>query len=372
MRFPVFLSLLFLLTLKLSAQDRKGSFYLGGGTNFTLQRSSGTAHPDAHILRNPTVVEGFERGNSYRSGYFLGQRVLVGAELDYFGYRYTLSDETTHRANLAVRPFLRYYFTEPGRVTLFAEVGYGVFTTQEPRYPNQTGNYRLSVGVEILLSPGVLATGHLSHHIAAGGMNFTAFQLGINYLTRGFGEATASPPLSRGTWLTNGQIGTIAYGRKNTEWNKKRALTVDLGLRVGYVFLPGLLIEVVADWQRQTFAGYARTGFKWEGPYPYDYRSAGVQLRYYPLRRGRLLPFVSVGGMSGWSAYTSIYGPFDGDLYLRHSTSQLGVGQGVSYFLSDRVSADLSLTYRHELQDQGGDRAKERVGLEAGLGWYLF
>ncbi len=153
-------------------------------------------------------------------------------------------------------------------------------------------------------------------------------------------------------------------------------LALHLSPRLGYVFLPGLLLEVGADWQRQVTNPYSKSDIEYLGGYPFDRRTLNVQMRYYPLRQGRrLLPFLSINTGAEWLRHNGVYG---GPLYLSYSTPHIGAGTGASYFIADRIALDLSGTYRRELLSERERTAEYRTELpkqrftgEVGLRYFL-
>ncbi len=371
---PVFLS--FLVAASLTAQDRAGSVYLDGGTNFFAQRAEGSL-PDAHILRSRALLGSYLRGASHRSGYFLTNRLLAGARVEYLQFWFDRDVNLRDNSSLRAQPFLRYYFLDLGRqqkFLLFGEAGLGTFTPDGG--PLFEKDWHVGLGAEARLGEGVLGTVAVNYHDIESGRNAVSLNVGLNILTGQLARTGSSTPLQRGTWLTNGQVGRVVIGVGKQSAFVADQLALHLSPRLGYVFLPGLLLEVGADWQRQVTNPYSKSDIEYLGGYPFDRRTLNVQMRYYPLRQGRrLLPFLSINAGAEWLRHNGVYG---GPLYLSYSTPHIGAGTGASYFIADRIALDLSGTYRRELLSERERTAEYRTELpkqrftgEVGLRYFL-
>ena len=365
-----------LATAGLAAQSRAGSVYLDGGANFFAQRAKGSLN-DAHIIRSQALLGSYLRSTTLRSGYFLTHRLLVGARAEY--QHFYLSKHLIARDNpsLHVQPFLRYYFADLGRqgkISLFGQVGVGTFTFDEESLFEK--DFHLGLGAEAGLVPGVVGTVAVNYYHINSGRNAISLNFGLNLLTGQLAHAGGSTPLARGTWVTNGQIGRVLIGVGDQPLFGKHQLSLQLRPSLGYVLLPGLLLEVAADWQRQVLSPYYHRSIDYLGQYPFDRRTLRVRMRYYPLRRGRrLFPFLSIGAGGEQLRHNGVHG---GPVTLRYSTPNIGAGTGASYFISDRVALDLSTMYRRELISESErnigyrmELPKERFTGEIGLRYFL-
>ncbi len=340
------------------------------------QRAEGSLD-DAHILRSRALLGSYLRGTTHRSGYFLTHRLLIGARAEYLHFYLNNGLNARDNPSLQVQPFLRYYFLDLGRqekISLFGEVGVGTFTLDEG--PLFEKDAHLGLGAEAGLAPGVVGTVAVSYYHMKSGRNAVSLNFGLNLLTGQLARAGSSTPLGRGTWVTDGQVGRVLIGVGDQSAFAGHQLSLQLRPRLGYVFLPGLLLEVAADWQRQVSnPGYDRN-IDYLGQYPFDRRTLSVQMRYYPLRQGRrLFPFLSIGAGGEQLRHNGVYG---GPVSLRYSAPNIGAGTGASYFISDQVALDLSTTYRRELISEperiiryGTELPKERFTGEIGLRYFL-
>lgn len=364
-----------LLTTVLAAQDRQGSVYLGGGTSLLTQRVERDVF-DAHILPGRALLDSYTRGGTYRSGYFLTHRLLLGAQLRYADPAMTPPATASYRQQLQIEPFLRYYFLDLGQrrpVSVFGELGFATFAFGGgPRYET---DFHLGLGAETEVAPGIVGTVNLNYNANASGLNLTDLNIGLNVLTGQLAGAGVAASLTPGTWVTNGQLGRVAYGRMVRGDYTDSRLQLDLRPRIGYAVAPGLVVEVGGDWERYLPRVETSTGSYLAGYYPYDRRAVSLQARYYPLQRGRLLPFVSAVAGGEWLKNTGVYG---GPLFRSYEALHLGGGLGAAYFLSTHLAVDLSVDYRHEYAEglnwfngPESELPHTRLVGELGLRYYL-
>ena len=337
---PALLVVFTLLTLSLFAQERRGNFYLSGNTQASYRDVSG----GGELLERS---EGF-RGQSFRSGYFVTNRLLVGTSVDYTDHGVRGSDPFAQTTGLKLQPFVRYYFLDLGAkpIALFGELGFGTFGE------GYETDFHLGLGAELPIAPGVLATAGLNYNANASGINFTNLNLGLNVLTGQLGDSPTTPTLAAGTFTMVGQVGNVAYGRNTTGGLSEAEWRINLTPRVGYFVADGLLLEGRVDYRLNDYTS-EKPGASFFGQ---GYRSsqleAGVNARYYPLRRGTLAPFAELG-----LGYVSLSDELQEFRQQQTGLYTWQVGGGVSYFLSSHVAVDLAGSYGRgvsEIEDLTG------------------
>ena len=369
-----------LLTFALAAQTRKGNFYVAGGTTASYQFTNkpSTTGGDGLSLNRPDDLTGFQ-ATSFRSGYFLTNRLLVGTRVDYLnaaadqGYLFPESNR------LSLKPFARYYILERGSaerpLAVFGELGFGTFAVG--RGDNYETDFHLGAGAELGLTAGVLGTANLNYNANAYGLNYTNLNVGLNVLTGQLSAPTATTRLRAGTITTNGQWLHLAYGRMERGEQQHTALHLNLTPRLGYFVLDNLLIESslnldYVDLQDRIGSDRIIPDGVGRGT---DLR-VDLSARYYALQLGHLLPFVGAGiGYRNLDQEDVIVNGFiDRTLRSRHWRADVGA----SYMLSNALALDLSGSYlrEHAGRADGGpgifdlqDRATWRT--EVGLRFFL-
>jgi opacity protein-like surface antigen len=340
------------LTFTLTAQDRRGSWLIDGGSNMSfsdtrieeLMLAGGGGIP----VPRPTSDHQLLSASSHHTGYFLTDRFLVGSRIFYSKFTIEsdnfLSDE---EGRLTLRPFLRYYLLQPasGKFRAFGELGFG--TIGAGRGENWETDFHLGIGAERVLAPDVLASANLNYEAMASGMNFTTLTLGLHTLTGQLTAARNANPMRAGSFATDAQWLNASYGRMKRGEDVQSDLTFNLTPSLGYFITRGLMAEVGLN------MAYARR--RDDSPFLPNFTTisnstfAAVRAggRYYPLRVGRLAPFVMGQVQTRWfqQSVTS----------QSSSSSESGetsfgwlAGAGANYFLSDRIALDLTVTYGRE------------------------
>ncbi|CAH0999572.1 hypothetical protein LEM8419_00872 [Neolewinella maritima] len=334
-----------LISIGLCGQTRKGNWYLSGNTAVAGQHVTGTQTS----VYSPTA-ELYGRSNlsatSFRSGYFLSNRLLVGTRLDYLrtiARDYYVTNESNR---LSLKPFVRYYILDGSSrrsLAVFGELGFGTISFGAgDRYET---DFHLGLGAELPLAPGILGTANLNYDANAWGINFTNLTLGLNVLTGQLQDSPATAPLRRGTFTTSGRLGSVAYGRNKSGDDVAAELQVRLSPQLGYFILDGLLLEAAVTFDYRTYRSDSRYRFHYAAAFDSYALDAGLTARYYVLQRGRLLPYAEVGlsylqqrNHTGMRAVL-VDGPKLRALPWR-------AGAGLSYILSPQLALDLSGVYQ--------------------------
>ena len=385
LRTSLLLATALLLTLALSAQDRKGSFYLGGGTSATYQSINGssTTGVTGVAIDRPGDLTGL-RATSFRSGYFLTNRLLVGSRIDYLnasvdqGYLFDLFEGGNR---LVLKPFVRYYLldgkAEAKRpLAVFGELGFG--TIGFGRGEAFETDFHLGLGAEVNLAAGVVGTAGLYYNANALGLNYTNLNVGLNLLTGQLALGAPASWLRAGTWTTNGQWLNLAYGHTRRGERTDSDLQLQLSPRLGYFVLDGLLLESTLDLSYARRDNNIGIDLRFPGGGTGTDLRVDVGLRYYVLPVGNLRPFATAG-----FGYRNV----DQDQLLASMTVNRSLryrhwraGAGAFYLLNNAVAIDLSTGYQQDKPRRveggpfGGQSSTEnqnRWQTEVGLRFFL-
>ncbi len=372
----VFLALCLLVTLSLSAQDRRGNFYLSGNTEFEYSKLGSER---VNYWTYPTnLFQRFEgaRFTSFRSGYFLTNRLLVGTRVDYVNAASDPNYQYNEEGALTVKPFLRYYFLDlhSAPLSFFGELGFATFGFgNATRYET---DFHLGLGAELVLAPGVLGTANLNYDANADGVNYTNLTVGLNVLTGQLQGNAVTASLGRGTFSTTGRFGSIAYGRNQSGNNLDSDFRLTLTPRVGYFVLDGLMVEAAVEYTYNHYDFDRAFNRPFNASASITDFEAGVRARYYFLQRGRLLPFASAG--IGYFRYRQEANGARGDLNLAAKSFVWQAGAGVSYFLSPQLALDLTAEYNegdarltNDSSVLGGGVSERQLRGSAGLRFFL-
>ena len=329
-------------TLSLTAQQR-GGFYLSGDTRAAYTDLTDNPERLAYWVSNPLRRPTGLLAQSYRSGYFLTKRLLLGSRVGYVrrerDYHYSYSDGA-----VLVQPFVRYYFlgTEASELSLFGELGFGTIGIGDA--DGFETDFHLGLGAERGVAAGVLATANLNYNANASGTNLTDLTIGLNVLTGQLATATSDAPLAAGTLSLDGRLGTVAYGRNGNSSQRTVMASVDLAPRVGYFVRDGLLVEadLAFSYGKEEMTG---SNAFWV----YDLHDAsldlGVAARYYPLRSGRLLPYAGAGVSYLRSSERFSFG--DGQYQnMAYRAAPVALTLGADFFLAPQVALDVAARYR--------------------------
>ncbi|MBB4078002.1 opacity protein-like surface antigen [Lewinella aquimaris] len=334
---------LLLLTLTLAAQDREGNVYLSGNTGLEYSK---LGSKDASIYGYPTnLLQRFAgiRAHSFRSGYFLSNRFLLGARVDYINPTADPTYRYDYEGALRVKPFLRYYFLDhkSAPLSFFGELGFSTLGLgNATRFET---DFHLGLGAELVVGPGVLGTANLNYDANADGVNYTNLVVGLNALTGQLQGAPTVASVRKGTFSSHGPYGRIAYGRNQSGINLTANFSLALTPRIGYFLLDGLMVEAAIDLLHNQYrVERDRANFN-QGDLSLTDTELGVLLHYYPLRQGKVLPYVN----AGWGylelrqKVEGINGRFDETV----SSPVWQAGVGALYFLSSQLALDLALNY---------------------------
>ena len=364
-----------LFTLTLSAQYDRGRGYFSGNTtgSWRVTEYQLPMIPGIPDIGGPTKVRTTEF-RSLRTGYFLLDRLLIGARLDYFR-RVDPSSSSNDFGFLLLQPFARYYVTaDPDRrVNFFGELGFGTVGIGDA--DGFETDFHLGTGAEIRLRPGILGTANLNYNANASGLNFTTLDLGLNVLTGQLAGTSLPAQLAAGTLTVNGNLGNLAYGRMQ----RGEAVDSDLAMRftpsVGFFVARGVVLELGTDLvvrRQKDQIGRGPASFR-------ELSFSGVDLnfdaRYYPLARGRLLPYLTAGIEQRFQRRTFTE---QGRSFNQDDTSGAWrAGGGLSYFFSPHLALDAAVRY-----EQGGEPTADsifpgpitdfsRVAVAAGVRFFL-
>ncbi|MDO9261044.1 MAG: hypothetical protein Q7U08_03800 [Flavobacteriaceae bacterium] len=162
-------SLLFSLTA--NAQITKGHWMLGGDISFAY----GKAKPSS-IVKG----ESFNLDISPNVGYFVIDKLVLGAKLDYYRSRYKTNDLTSSFDNFWVSPFARYYFLDVDKnINIFIESSYKFNLINE----NKATAFSAKTGAAIFLTPSVALEVSLQYL----NTNSNDVYVGTNTILLGFG-----------------------------------------------------------------------------------------------------------------------------------------------------------------------------------------
>ena len=320
------------LTLSLSAQERRGNWYLSGATQ--LEYDNLKSGDDIFSRQFEGV-----RFSAFRSGYFLTNRLLVGTRTEYASVYNDPNFSGKGQNSLSFQPFVRYYFIDAGAgpTSFFGELGFGTIGFGEG-YGFET-DFHLGLGAERMLAPGVLATANLNYNANADGINYTNLVVGLNVLSGQLAGVGRTASVGAGTVSTAGQLVNASYGRNSSGGLTDADLQINMSPRAGYFVLDGLLVEAALDVNFTNFTTSRTVGItSFTDLRTYNLR-AGLQARYYVLQRGRLLPFVQAG--IGYVRSRQEIGRVGGNSEFTVHSSSWKLGAGASYFLSSQLAIDL-------------------------------
>jgi opacity protein-like surface antigen len=346
MKYTTLLTLL-LLTTALLAQDRRGSWLVAGNTGAAYQDLRQEApdfrgFPVGGIL---TVEQSFLTANSFRTGYFLSNRFLLGGQVAYRDVNLETSPSFDEVGRFSLEPFLRYYVLQPEgprKPMVFAEVGFG--TVGIGAGDGWETDFHLGLGADMALFPEVLISANLNYEAMAMGLNYTSLNLGFHALTGQLGDAPFLSPTRAGSFTTNGQWLAARYGRMVRD-DVQTDLAVSLTPRVGYFVLPGLMIEGGVDLLHFQQSEDPLAIVSMTRDNSATSLAAVIGARYYPLRNSRLSPFL-VGekrfGRSDRSTTLVRTGRTD---TIEDNSTGWRAGAGISYFLSSHLAIDVEATY---------------------------
>ncbi|WP_420458809.1 outer membrane protein [Neolewinella sp.] len=335
-------SLCMLLAFTLTAQERKGNFYLSGNTALQyskVERDLDQLSGGARVSQRVTGL----RFESFRSGYFLTNRLLVGARADYAGVSRDQRQWIGGRTTLAFQPFVRYYFLDLGArpLSVFGELGFGTVGVGDGS--GFETDFHLGLGAELTLAPGILGTANLNYDAYAYGLNYTVLNLGLNVLTGQLRGTTKTASVGAGTLTAAGQLASLAYGRTASGGLAESNLLVRLSPRVGYLVLDGLLVEADLGVSYESYRSERDFSSSFFGDLTTADLTAGVRGRYYFLQRSRLLPFAGAG--IGYRRLRQEVGGLGNSVERRSRTSTWRLGAGAAYFFSPQLALDLTVEY---------------------------
>ncbi len=164
-----------------------------------------------------------------------------------------------------------------------------------------------------------------------------------NALTGQLQGAPTVASINQGTVTSNGQYGRVAYGRNQSGRNLTAEFSLELTPRLGYFVLDGLLVEAAI--------GLRHIAYKLEGDRTMFNQievaqtdaELGVLVHYYPLRQGRLLPYVNAGW--GYLRLQQETQGFNGQANATVASAVWQAGAGALYFLSSQLAVDLTVNY---------------------------
>lgn len=153
------------------AQITKGHWMLGGDISFAY----GKAKPSS-IVKG----ESFNLDISPNVGYFVIDKLALGAKLDYYRSRYKTDDRTSSFDNFWVSPFARYYFLDVDKnINIFIESSYKFNLINE----NKATAFSAKTGAAIFLNPSVALEVSLQYL----NTNSNDVYVGTNTILLGFG-----------------------------------------------------------------------------------------------------------------------------------------------------------------------------------------
>ncbi|MGB3800282.1 MAG: hypothetical protein WA952_10750 [Lewinella sp.] len=372
------LASIFLLTVQLihaQVNYKQGTVYLDGSSSLRIGTQKYSRPDDA--FSDPQIPE--FTGLNVRSqpvGIFVFDRLLVGARIN---YAYNRSSETTFQTedrqqSYRVNPFVRYYILagEERKWNLFAEFGFGTFGDGD--LPSFETDFHVGAGVDVPLLPGVVGTARLAYNANASGLNFTTLDIGGNLLLGQLGTLK-DVPLGRGTWTTQGQLAHSSFGhmrRGDDDWVD---YSYSLSPSVGYFVLDGLLISshsALSLGGTQNDISPSFSGRLTE----IRFRNVQTELevRYYPWRTTKFLPFAALALGYQSSTYSSpAFNPED----QKQESTILRAAAGVSYFLGENVALEVTAAYQRDnefIEFDGAPLSSLRIrqlSLETGFAFYF-
>jgi opacity protein-like surface antigen len=332
---PLFL---LLVSATLFAQDRGGNWLIAGNTaaEYQFERSNW----DGSIFGDPSPNSEFDQTQftltSFRTGYYITNRLLVGGQFTYSRFVTDPADDFFDAEGaFQFRPFVRYHFLDPGGrgPSLFGEAGFGTVGIGDVEDWEST--YHVGIGAEVNLTSGVLASANLNYEGRERGLNQLTLSMGPQFITGQLGEQYISTPTQTGTFVTDGQWLNASFGSGEDEGGLDNNLYISFTPRAGYFILPGLLVEAefVANYNRLEFVDDTESKIRSLGA------SAGV--RYYPLPTSRFSPFLTVGMdyIRNNSEFDfSVNGNPSGTIEIDENPFGWRAGIGASYFLTNHAA----------------------------------
>jgi opacity protein-like surface antigen len=363
--------------LSLSAQYDRGQGYFSGSTAGAWQRTeySFPNNPGGPNFGTPEDIRSLDF-RSFRAGYFPLDRLLIGAQLDYLNLFNDANSFSNDMGRLLLNPFARYYFlagTER-RVNLFGELGFGTVGIGDA--DGFETDFHLGAGAEVQLSPGILGTANLNYNANAWGLNFTTLDLGLNVLTGQLADWGTLDPTAAGTLTARGSLGSVSYGRMKRGEAVDSDFTFRLAPSVGYFVARGLHVELGTDLLINRQLDEIGGGVPELSDRSTLAAEIDLDVRYYPLTRGRLLPYLTagIGRFLQRRVFTAPQGRFQQD----DTSGVWRAGAGFSYFYSPHLALDVAVRYERGEEvftnlDIFNRRTLNfnRVGLAAGLRFFL-
>ena len=330
------------VTLTLSAQTRKGSLYLSGNTALEYLDVDNEAEEFSSLLSRAQDFSGVT-ATSFRTGYFLTNRLLVGTRINYSDAASVRNHQFAGSNSVFLKPFVRYYFLDLGAkpLSFFGELGFG--TIGVGGGDGYETDFHLGVGAELPVAPGILGTINLNYDANAWGLNFTNLNLGLNALTGQLAANGALTPVGVSTLTAVGQVGNVAYGRTSRGGKVDSELRINLSPRVGYFVFDGFLLEAEVILTRDESRFEIGSGFNPTSDFNSSNLEANLRARYYVLRRGPLLPFASLG--AGYRRLVESEDNRSDDFVQGIESYFWKAGVGATYFLSPHLAVDLSAEY---------------------------
>lgn len=359
--------LLVLITLSAFSQSRKGHIYLSGNTSLSAEQISAE---QASFFRQVPVIIGSRfiensdndafawRAQSSRVGYFLTNRLMLGAEL-YFGSKIT---NGVDESNYFLNPFVRYYVTDRpgGEINFFAQLGFG--TIGDFGFgSNYETNLHLGVGAEVRLTGDVAASALLRYNANAWGLNYTEFELRLNTFLGGGLGSSVGPALVRGSIMINPSIGRILLGHRGRD--ETLNLITDLNVSGGYFLHDRLVVEAGLTINTDQISS--------AGQFKHIETSSFIGARYLPTLAFRLRPY-----LLGRTHFT--FAEVDRTLLNVSTNTQfedvrvqsllhLQAGGGVLVPLSDNVALDGEVLFAAPVSSEALREVRGRVGLKVFL-----
>ena len=347
MRLLSSLVILIALTGQLAAQTARHGIYLGG--DLPVLQYSRMEYPYFGAY-SPFPREGglFDRWKSGLQpvGFFISPRLLIGARFDYRHITHTFPRRETWRSDetySAIRPFLRYYLGDGSRIwDVYGELGFGRIGLKG--YTGVETDFHLAAGTEVRLGGGLLASARLAYNAYASDLNYTTLDIGQRILIHELGGLNMEPRLRKGAVFLSGKVLGANVGhmrRQDKDW-----LEYDLEIMptAGYFLRDGLAVMAEINWLVEGVYDHVKP--EWRS----RYAGNGVEteflgllgFRYYPLRLSRIQAFAEAN--IGHYRYESDPEHPLAEVATVRGTAYRG-GLGLAYFLSSRVSLELSGRY---------------------------
>jgi opacity protein-like surface antigen len=350
------------LTTALSAQYQKGNWYLEGSSSLLLDLPSDDQRRSS-----------FE-AQAFRAGYFVSDRLLVGSRVEMFGSGG--NDFSDSSFGVELRPFARYYF--PGgdkrKISYFGEVGFGTISAFSGNGSFET-DFHFGGGLEKTLLPGVVGTALLRYDANASGLNITNFTFGFNLLLGQLEKSDRGPMLTAGTFTTKGSFGGLLYGREGLSGPSSIIGSAFLNPSIGYFLADGLMAEaqVAVSYLRLDNLQDFGLGVTETRTNNILNTSVELNLRYYLIKSGKFLPYVTAGG--GYQTFRNRRNDSaSGERTTTTDNLFYQAGAGASWFLSPNVALDGTLRYRSESfegNNLGGTVEQNAVQLDVGFRFFL-